>query len=357
MLPFRGGIAQYNTLLCRALGGSPAVRFFSFTRQYPTLLYPGNDDKDPTQSGHSEPGVLYTIDSLNPITWWRTARQIARLDPSIVFFHWWTFFWAPCFMVMCWLLKRRRLPIGVVCHNIADHDASSLKAAISRRFLRLADAFLVHSPEHAEILRREFPGRTIEYHPIPVYGHYPKPLGRLAKRGRLELLFFGFIRPYKGLDVLLDAMRLVNDQSVHLTVVGEHWGDATGLEKAASTQENVELHLRYMSDQDAAEYFDRADFIVLPYKSPTPSAVASLSYHYDKPIIASRVTGLSEIVAHGQSGLLTDPCNPGALADTIRHASRDQALHLADGVRLYKQTHGWESLLSAFDRLVDQSGR
>jgi glycosyltransferase involved in cell wall biosynthesis len=260
-------------------------------------------------------------------------------------------------MTMIWALKRSKIPIGLICHNIADHDANGLKATISRRMIGMADAYLVHSLEHAETLRSDFPARQVEYHPIPIYGHYPPAAGRLPKRGRLELLFFGFIRPYKGLDVLLDAMRIAADPSIHLTVVGEHWGDASALEDAAAALDNVELELRYMSDEDAAERFQRADFVVLPYTSATPSAVASLAYHYDTPIIASRVNGLSEVIVDGETGILVAPNDAAALADAIRNASREQAERMAGEVAAYKRTRGWDSLRAVFDLLADRSGR
>lgn len=353
VLPYRGGIAQYNTLLARAVAHNRSdARFFSFSRQYPQWLYPGDGDLDPSCEGHVEPGVHYTIDSINPLTWWRTARDIALLAPALVIFHWWTVFWAPCFMAMILLLKRRGIRVALICHNLADHDASGLKAAVSRHVVGMADAYLVHSTEHTEILRREWPGKPVMRHPIPVYGHYPAARGKLAKRGRLELLFFGFIRPYKGLDVLLAALELLADDEVYLTVIGEHWGNPEGLISAAASNPNIDLHLRYMGDAEVAEHFQRADFVVLPYTAATPSAVASLAYHYDKPIIASRVSGLDDVVLDGQTGILIPPRNHQALADALRASSRTQSGQLAAGVSAYRQTYGWDSLCATLDRLV-----
>lgn len=352
-MPYRGGIAQYNSLLVRALARSDIdARFFSFSRQYPQWLYPGASDRDPTLSNYAEPGVRYTIDSLNPLTWWKTVREITELDPTLVVFHWWTAFWAPCFMTMIQLLKRRGFRVALIGHNLADHDAGGLKAAISRRVLDMADAYLVHSSEHMHILQRERPGKPVVFHPIPVYGHYPPAQHALTKRGRLELLFFGFIRPYKGLDVLLKAIRTLSDKDVYLTVVGEHWGDSRAIVEETADWPNTELHLSYISDGEAAEYFDRADFVVLPYTAATPSAVASVAFHYDTPIIASRVEGLTDVVIDGQTGILIPPGDPDALADIIRAASRGQSQHLAEGVMRYKQAHNWDSLCTTLLQLV-----
>lgn len=353
VLPYRGGIAQYNTLLARAFAEHDGKAiFFSFSRQYPQWLYPGDGDRDPAFEHHVEPGVRYTIDSVNPLTWWKTARSIAEQAPALVVFHWWTVFWAPCFMIMIGLLKRRGIRVALICHNLVDHDASGLKAAVSRRVIGMAGAYLVHSTEHAEILKNEWPHKPVAQHPIPVYGHYPPARGTLVKRGRLELLFFGFIRPYKGLDVLLEALDSLSDNDVYLTIIGEHWGNSEALTKTTADNYNIDLHLGYMSDAEAAEHFERADFVVLPYKAATPSAVASVAYHYDTPIIASQVSGLVDVVTDGHTGILVPPRDHRALADTIRSSSRVQSRQMAAAVSAYKQTHGWASLCASLDRLT-----
>lgn len=354
VLPYRGGIAQYNSLLLRALARSDIdARFFSFSRQYPQWLYPGASDRDPTLSNYAEPGVRYTIDSINPLTWWKTVREITELDPTLVVFHWWTAFWAPCFMTMIQLLKRRGFRVALIGHNLADHDAGGLKAAISRRVFDMADAYLVHSSEHMGILQRERPGKPVVFHPIPVYGHYPPAQHTLAKRGRLELLFFGFIRPYKGLDILLEAIRTLADKDVYLTVVGEHWGDSKAIVEETADSPNIELHLRYISDAETAEYFDRADFVVLPYTAATPSAVASVAFHYDTPIIASQVKGLTDVAIAGETGILAPPGDSGALAKIISSLDRIRSQHLAQGVARYKQAHDWNSLCASLHKLTE----
>ncbi len=354
LLPYRGGIAQYNTLLARAFAeqGDDAL-FVSFSRQYPRWLYPGKSDIDLPNADRREPGALYLIDSLNPLTWWKAAREIKRQGVQVAVFHWWTVFWAPCFIAMTWLLRLRGVRTVLICHNLVDHEANGLKAVISRYFIGLAGGYLVHSRGHAETLRHEHPGKPVEEHPIPAYGHYPQPRGTLAKRGRLELLFFGFIRPYKGLDVLLEALRVAGDDDVHLTVIGEHWGDPSELVRAYADRENVELRLEYVDDAEAAEYFARADFVVLPYLAPTPSAVAALAYHYDVPVIASDVAGLDEVVIDGRTGVLVPPGDPDVLAKALSAASRELAQELAVGVTEYKATHGWDAICARVRALAD----
>jgi len=353
VLPFRGGISQYNTLLLRACRGLwPDTRFFSFSRQYPKWLYPGKSDREPASEHHLEPGVRYTIDSMNPLTWWRTAREISRGAPGLVVFHWWTWFWAPCFASMIWMLRRRGARVALICHNLADHDAHGISATISRAVIGMADAYLVHSSEHARELAADRPGRPVAMHPIPVYGHYPPAKGTLAKRGRLELLFFGFIRPYKGLDVLLDALDRLDDDDIHLTIIGEHWGDSAPLVRRTEGRPNIELKLGYMSDEEAAEHFERADFVMLPYTAATPSAVASLALHYETPILASRVAGLVDVVVEGSTGMLVPPGDARALAETLRNTSREMAAGLGQGIAQFKARNSWTALCGALTGLA-----
>jgi glycosyltransferase involved in cell wall biosynthesis len=355
--PFRGGIAQYNSLLLEACNTlALRARFFSFKRQYPRWLYPGKSDRDPDlDGGHTEPGVRYTIDSVNPITWWRTAREIVGLEPDLVVFHWWTWFWAPCFLSMVWILRLRGTRIGMICHNLVDHDTRGIGAWISRRIIGMADVYLVHSSEHAENLAMEWPDKAVAMHPIPVFGNYPAASGTLRKRGRIELLFFGFIRPYKGLDVLLDALELLKDEEIHLTVIGEYWGDPGELIRRTEGYPGIQLHLGYMANAEAAEYFDRADFVMLPYTSATPSAVAAVAYHYDTPIIASRVAGIMDVVLDGQTGILFPANNPGALAEILRTVTRARSVELSAGIAQFKQRVNWESLCRALAGLANQA--
>lgn len=357
--PFRGGISQYNTSLFRELRATKASRIaYSFSRQYPRWLYPGESDIDPSLVAHSEPGVVYSIDSINPITWLRTTRDIAAERPQLVVFHWWTVFWLPCFMSMFALLKRRGIRTAFICHNLTDHDSIGFKVWLSNHMLTQADAYLVHSSEHVEALGRMQPEKPIAYHPLPVFDHYPRPRGLLPKRGRLELLFFGFIRPYKGLDLLIEALRALKDEDVFLTVVGEPWGDQEeSIRNAAQLVPNIELHLSYTSPEDVAEFFGRADMVVLPYRTATGSAVAAVAQHYEKAMLATRVGGLPDVVIEGSTGILVPPEDIEGLADAIGALTREKARSMALGVRDFKLKWNWSSLAAELLKLSHPKAR
>lgn len=354
--PFRGGISQYNSELLRALDEmqTSPVACISFKRQYPAWLYPGESDLDPSLAGHKEARTSYLIDSLDVRTWDHSAKTIIGMQPRAVLFHWWTVFFLPCFSYLAIRLRKHRIPVGLICHNLTDHDASWIKVRMSNLMLRLANGYAVHSRNHRDALVARWPKKPVVRYPIPTYSSFPRPVGSLPKRGRLELLFFGFIRPYKGLDVLLDALAQLGDREVFLTVVGEHWTDPEALRAQASNTPNVELHLEYCHDSDVSEYFSRADLVVLPYRSATGSAVASVASAFSKPILATSVGGLPDVVEEGVSGFLVPPADSGAIAEAIRCVDRETTSEMSRMMEMNLASKGWQSACEKIGLLVDE---
>ena len=342
--PFRGGIAQYTTRLHHALSPRCALATYSFRRQYPAWLYPGASDREPGATDLE--GVAYSLDALDPTSWLRTARRIADEGAELAVLSWWTLYWAPAFALIARGLRRRGVKVAMLCHNLFDHDSGRLRQQLTARMLGQADAFLVHTTEQAQTLRRLFPAKTVLRHPHPVYDQFPAPAAPLPKRGRLELLFFGFIRPYKGLEALIDALGLLADPEVHLTVIGEPWGDPEALRERVrrSGAPNVELHLRYVDEAMAANHFARADLLVLPYHSASGSGVAAIAQHYGCPILATRVGGLAEIVDEGRTGFLIDPGQPAQWAERLRQMDRGQLARMSATVRADTARSSWSSL-------------
>lgn len=345
MPPHRGGIAEFGLRLHRALERTCAPRTFAFRRQYPALLYPGPSDTNPDASAVEDPGVAYTLDSLNPFSWVATARGIVDTDALAAVIQWWTVFWWPAFFLIARHLRRERMPVILLCHNMVDHEAAGWKRFLSKLMMRQADAFVVHSNEHRLHIEREFPGRPIMFAPIPAYDEHPPSGVLLPKRGRLELLFFGFIRPYKGLDVLLDALELLQGDDVYLTVAGEAWEDSERtLSRLRRLEcENVELHIEFVPDSMAAALIERADAVVLPYLAASGSAVTALAYNFDTPVIASRVGGLRDAVVEGQTGFLFGAGAADELASLIRRLSRDELIAMQSGVASYRERNGWNA--------------
>ena len=347
LLPYRGGIAQHTTMLHRALQQMAELRTWSFSRQYPAWLFPGESDRDPTYEGHREPGVSYLIDSTNPLTWSKAARQIQHFDPQTVVFPWWTIFWAPTFGYLAHRIRRAGHQIVFFCHNVVDHEAAAWKTALSRAVLRQADRFVVHTHKDRERLLELLPDAVVTVHPHPIYDQFPPPRGTLPRRRNLELLFYGFVRPYKGLDILIEAMGLLEDQDVQLTIAGEFWEGEEQIRRrieALGLSEHVELCPRYHTEQETAELFARADFVVLPYRNATGSGVIPVAYHYGKPVIATRVGGLPDVVEEGRTGFLVNPDDPAALASTIKKAGELDREATRCNIETFKKRYNWTSL-------------
>lgn len=352
VLPFRGGIAQHTTLLLRAFAEMADARAFSFTRQYPSMIFPGESDRDPAFEGHEEPLTTYLIDSVNPLTWRRAARRALRWRPDLVVLPWWHVYWAPGFGYLARRLRRAGIPVVFLCHNVVEHETAGWKRDITRRVLALGSGYVVHTDIDEKNLLELLPDARTRKHPHPTYDQFPAAVGSLPREHALELLFFGFVRPYKGLDLLLEALALVDPAvDYRLTVAGEFWKGAEetrALIESLGISERVELVSRYLTEEEAAEYFDRAHAVVLPYRDATGSGVVALAYHYDKPVVVTRVGGLPDVVDHGQTGLVVDPDSPEALARAINRLANTDLDAMAELVERYKAEHlTWEGLARA----------
>lgn len=348
--PFRGGIAQHTMMLARALATRTHLLVLSYRRQYPRFLYPGTSDIDPELARLEAPWVRYVLDSLNPLSWRRTADMALAHRPDAILLPWWTVYWAPCVGHLTRRLVARGVPIVFICHNVVDHDASAWKHWLTRRALRRGDVFIVQSAAERDRLRSWRPGAEILVQPHPVYDQYPEPAHVPPRRAALELLFFGLVRPYKGLDVLLQAVASLHSTDVRLTIAGEIW---RGMESVPALidrlgiADRVELLDRYIPESEAAMLFARADAVILPYRRATGSGVLALAFRYRKPVIASRVAGLEELIVDGQNGFLVAPESPAALAAAIEALTAERAAAMAPAVARSTAMLTWESLADA----------
>lgn len=353
--PYRGGIAQYSRALKESLENHSELSTYSFGRLYPSWLYPGKSDKEEGAEGKALPGVRYTIDVYSPLSLRQTARRIVKEGNQVAVITWWTIFWQPGMAYMARYLRRRGVRVVYLCHNIFDHDAQGLKRKVSEKLLSFADGYIVHSSEEADLLSELYPDKPRLNRILPIYTQFPSGDKELPKRGRLELLFFGFIRPYKGLDILLEALAKLQDKEAYLTVAGEPWVDKDKYEQEIRKMNipNLELHLGYVDDASAANFFQRADVVVLPYRSATGSAVLALAYHYKKPVLASNVGGIPDGVIEGKTGWLIEPADADALAEAIKDITRDDAAQLAAGVDDFCHENTWEKMAVAIRDFLD----
>ncbi len=327
--PFRGGIAHYTTLLASQLRCEHEVLLLSFARQYPTWLFPGRSDRDPSERP-LRAEAEYLLDGLNPLTWRRTLRRLRQWQPQVVIMQWWHPFWAPAWIVLGRGVQRlpTRVSLLFICHNVLPHEAGRLRPVLprlTRRVLAAGDGFIVHSQADGARLHQLLPQARLRVTPLPTYATLgAAPAANLPwalPTDRPLLLFAGFVRPYKGLDILLEALPLVlAKRPLHLLVAGEFWqGTAAYRAQIArlGIEEAVTLVDEYLPNETLAACLRRADLVVLPYRSATQSAIIQLAFGQGKPVITTNVGGLPEVVRHAETGLVVPPEDPAALAAAI----------------------------------------
>lgn len=319
--PIRSGVARHTEAIAAALEERPGVdvQRWGFSRQYPGFLYPGQSERDPERTA-GQRHVQETLDGANPWTWLKTARALLRWRPDVVVIPVWTFAVAPALGLVARHLARRGVKICMVVHNAFDHEAAGWKDRLSTWQLSAASRFVTHNQALADEITARFPDKPVQVFPHPIFDDVPAATGTLPRRRALELLFFGLVRPYKGLDVLLNALERVEKTDLALTIAGEFW---QGLDETQAriaqlgARHEIELIPTYVSDQQTAELFHRADAIVLPYRSVSGSGVVSLACHYRRAVIASDLPGFAEIIEHGQTGWLCTTGDADDLAQTL----------------------------------------
>ncbi len=236
-----------------------------------------------------------------------------------------------------------------LCHNVFDHEPSWWKVGLTRWVLKSGDAFVTQSQSEADVLLKLLPGACVHVYPHPVFTQYPEAQCKMPRRAGLELLFFGLARPYKGLDVLLGAMRLLKGEDVFLTVAGEWWMKNDALRRELAACGNVEIVDRYIPFAETGDYFQRADVVVLPYRTVTGTGVVPLAYRYGKPVVTTRVGGLPEVVEDGVSGRLADSGDPQALAAALREFRPGHGLP-AGGVARVASRMTWAGLCDTLSK-------
>jgi glycosyltransferase involved in cell wall biosynthesis len=311
--PYRGGIAHYTASLAQALVDSGhTVRLISFRRQYPSRLYPGESDKDPSAEPLSFPAE-YLLDPLFPWTWLHAAKTIRRDLPDLLVIHWWTTFWAPAFTSLAWLI-RRKVKVAYLIHNVLPHETKAWDRWMARCTFHQGQAFIVQAPHEHERLLPLIPRSSLVVDsPHPAYPPFQKqPLSKKGARQSLGLpidqpvlLFFGIVRPYKGLKYLVEALALVQ-QPVHLVIAGEFWEDVSVYKQQIETlalSKKITLLNRYIPNEEAHQLFSAADGLVAPYVGGTQSGAAGLALGYGLPlIITDRVAvGLPAKISPGRT--------------------------------------------------------
>lgn len=341
-----------------------AVEGITFSRQYPALLFPGKTQYE-TDEMVNPVAARRLLDTINPVSWYRTAGHVIRSAPDAVIFQYWMSFFAPSYTVIARRARKAGVKVLAVVHNALPHERRPGDLMLSRRFFRDVQGCIVMSDAVAQDLRRLGVAAPIQQIAHPVYDLFGSAVSQSDARAYLDLpperpvlLFFGFVRRYKGLHVLLEAMPHVIEAlpEVCLVVAGEFYEDEASHRKLVAQhglEEHVCFHSHYIPKVEVSRYFCAADVVVQPYVSATQSGVAQVAFHYDKPVIVTDVGGLAEVVPHERAGLVVPPEDPRALAAAVvRFFNEEMADDLTEGVRHEKHKFSWDRLYEAVEDLL-----
>ncbi len=365
--PYRGGIAHHTAQLYEHLKQRHTVTFISYKKQYPAWLYPGKTDIDPSRTALSSYGALRIIDSTNPFTWLQAVRILIRANADFLILPWWVAYWTPMYLFIISLTKIfTKTRIIFICHNVVEHESSFLKKFLTKSVLRWGTRFVVHSQEDENNLRAIIPAANISRLFLPV-GTFAEYTGKLSQQdaqkklcisGKKVILFFGFIREYKGLRYLLEAMPdlLKNDPDIFLIIAGEFWKDKqTYLDLINNLNINQAIRIidTYIPNEQVPVYFKAADVVAIPYTSATGSAIIQTAYDFGKPVVATKVGNISDIVHDGATGILVEPANVEQLTNAIttifqnnRYKTFEQNLLSA------QQSFTWDVLIDRLDEIM-----
>jgi glycosyltransferase involved in cell wall biosynthesis len=298
--PYRGGISHYSYFLDRALQqAGHETQVISFKRQYPKWLYPGVTDKDPSQVT-LQSKAEFILDPFYPWTWVKTARLITSWKPDLVIIQWWTPFWGLPFAVISNRLTKYGLFTLYLIHNVLPHEQNPLDRWLARLALSKGKAFITQTEPQKERLLNLIPGAFVEVCEHPNYAQFSiNQLSKLEARRTLGLpeqgtilLFFGIVRPYKGLNLILDALHRLKNEAIkpYLVVAGEFWEDLTAYESQIADLgliDQIHIENRYIPNEEVDHYFSAADILVAPYVGGTQSGVVSLGFGFGIPMIVS----------------------------------------------------------------------
>ncbi|MCO6486380.1 MAG: glycosyltransferase [Saprospiraceae bacterium] len=332
--PYRGGPALFMTYLYEALSRDFRVDFVNFRMMYPRLLFPGTTPIDISKTAYPPipgPRLLHT---LHPWYWWKTALYVRRMNPDLIVFDWYQPFFGPMYWAIGWLLpKTLRARIVMITENVISHEARPIDRLLTRMGLLWARQFLALSARVHEDLRPFAGNRKIHRSELPIFREIPavEPTagpGMTGKglhpwpAGTKVLLFFGYIRHYKGLDILLRALALLlkDDAAFALLIAGECYEDPNvynALIRELHLDQRVIFRNAYIPNEEVGAWFRAADVVVLPYRSATQSGILNLAYGLEKPVVCTRVGGLGEFVEDGKTGVMVDEATPSSLADGI----------------------------------------
>ena len=363
--PFRGGLAAFNERLAREyIQQGHEVEIFTFSLQYPSFLFPGKTQFS-SEEAPTDLKINRTINSVNPLSWMLTGRKIKKLNADKVIFCYWMAFIAPCFGTIARLARSPKMEIIALIHNMIPHEPTILDKLFPKYFVNAMDGFVAMADSVIEDVKYfDAKSKPKIVSPHPIYDHYGALLEKKDAAIKLGLydqnayiLFFGFIRQYKGLDLLLEAFadERLRKFPLKLIVAGEFYENPEPyLSQIAKLKLGnfVELRTVFIPDSEVRNYFSVADIVAQPYRTATQSGVSQIAYHFEKPMLVTNVGGLAEIVPHGKVGYVVD-VEPAQIADAlVDFYENKRADEFIENIKTEKLKYAWSQMTEAINNLM-----
>ena len=325
--PYRGGLSDLSALIYSQLVVEHTVQFVNYSRQYPKLLFPGKTEFKKDGKGVDFPSERI-VDSLNPFSWFAAAERIKTFNPEIVILRYWNPYFALMINMISKRLSRRGIKVAIFIDNLIPHERSFVDSWMAKRVLSKADHVFTMSKYVTEDVLSFSPEMSTTTMIHPLYENYQQKYSKDEARKLLNLtdqpviLFFGLIRPYKGLDILINALEPLKETlpDLHTFILGEAYENEQkylDLIDSTGVGGNVTYRNEFVPDDELPLYFAACDVLVLPYRTATQSGIIGVAFQMDRPVIATQVGGLGEYIHEGETGYLVEPENPQALAKAI----------------------------------------
>ncbi|MFB6319808.1 glycosyltransferase [Saccharicrinis sp. FJH54] len=365
--PFRGGLAAYNERLAREfIKEGNQVSVYTFKLQYPGFLFPGKTQYADWEAP-KDLNIKIAVNSINPFNWLKIGREIKKQKPDVLLIKYWLPFMAPCFGTIARLSKKNGVTKVIsILDNIIPHEKRPGDTLFSKYFVKPVDGFVAMSDAVMNDLGQFDTVKPRTFCPHPLFDNFGELIGKqdAVKQLGLDpdnnyLLFFGFIRAYKGLDLIIEAMSddRIRKMPVKLVVAGEFYEDGEKYKQQISDlnlSDRVVLKTDFIPDSEVGGYFCAADLVVQPYKSATQSGVTQIGYHFEKPMLVTDVGGLKEIIPDGKVGYVVTP-DQKAIADSIvdfYENQREKSFIL--NAKKEKQKYLWSRMTTAIYELYEK---
>lgn len=364
--PYKGGISHYTGLMCRALKKKFDVEMISYKMQYPKILFK-KEQRDYSNDTFKIEDTNYALHTANPFNIASVARYINRLRPKMVIIQWWHPYFAPCYWILCKLLRNTK--VLFVCHNVFPHERFPMDRFLAKITLKQGDCFIVQSKMDADDLHTIIENPVYRQTVHPTYNAFKiEDIDKAEGRRKLDipdkkklLLFFGFIREYKGLKYLIQAMPSIVQKvdDVELLVVGDFANEEEKTEyetliQNCGVQDYIKIYGGYIPDNEVEKFFVASDLVVLPYVSATQSGIVQIAYGFEKPVVVTNVGGLPDVVTDGKTGYVVEEKNPKQLAEAIvAYFKEDKEKEFTENVRNEAYRFSWDRIVEVVEEMIN----